>query len=87
MIKLRKEYPVEEIGETQLNAIREDNRVMTHLKELVKNWDWEKHDAEDLAEICWRSGFGYAESRFFHLASKEEETEFFKNGDKLPKVE
>lgn len=86
MIELRQEYPIEQIGETQLNSIREDNRVMTYLKELVKNWDWEKNDAEDLAEICWRSGFGYAESRFFHLAGREEETEFIKNGKKIPNI-
>ena len=80
MIKLTEEYPVEQIGEKQLEAIREDNRVMTRLKDLVKRWDWEKHDVEDLAEICWRSGFKYAENRFFHLASETEEADFFANG-------
>jgi len=75
-----KEYPVEQIGEKQLESIREDNRVMSNIKELVKKWDWEKRDAEDLAELCWRMGFKYAENRFFHLASEAEEAEFFANG-------
>ena len=81
MIKLTPEYPVEQIGEKQLHAIREDNRVMQNLKNLVANWTG---DVEDLAEICWRSGFQYAQNRFFHLASEEEQTRFHANGGKLP---
>ena len=68
MITLRPEYPVEQIGEKQLHAIREDNRVMSTLKQIVANWDFEKNDIEDLAELCWRCGFKYASDRFFHLA-------------------
>lgn len=85
MIKLHPEYPVEEIGEKQLHAIQEDNRVMSTLKQMVAHWDFEKHDVEDLAELCWRCGFQYASDRFFHLASEEEQTQFYANGGKLPK--
>lgn len=77
MITLKEEYPAEQIGEKQLHAIQEDNRVMTTLKQLVSHWTG---DLEDLAEICWRSGFGYAQDRFFHLASDEELSRFHANG-------
>ena len=80
MITLRPEYPVEQIGEKQLHAIQEDNRVMSTLKQMVASWDFEKHDVEDLAELCWRCGFKYASDRFFHLASEEEITRFHANG-------
>lgn len=80
MIKLREEYPVEEIGEKQLHAVQEDNRIMTGLKNLVAAWDFDKFDIEDLAEICWRSGFQYASDRFFHLASEEEQTKLHEQG-------
>ena len=85
MITLHPEYPVEQIGEKQLHAIQEDNRVMSNLKQMVVNWDFEKNDVEDLAELCWRCGFQYASDRFFHLASEEEQTQFHANGGKLPK--
>ena len=85
MIELHPEYPVEQIGEKQLHAIQEDNRIMSHLKQLCASWDLKEHDIEDLAELCWRAGFQYASSRFFHLASEEEQTQFHANGGKLPK--
>ena len=80
MIKLREEYSVEQIGEKQLHAVQEDNRIMTGLKNLVAAWDFDKFDIEDLAEICWRSGFQYASDRFFHLASEEEQTKLHEQG-------
>jgi hypothetical protein len=84
MIELQKEYPVEQIGEKQLHAIQEDNRVMSALKELVASWDFKTNDIEDLAALCWRCGFQYASDKFFHLASEEEATRFHANGGKLP---
>lgn len=72
MIKLLPEYPVEQIGKTQLESIKEHNRVLTGLKKLVAKLIEEGDDAEDIAQLAWNCGFAYAESRFYHRDDLED---------------